>query len=113
VSTGLHSNTNCSEKLPLYIRKTRLHQEKTLTVDYILQHVQSKDTNQIMFLQNMNYQSYMVTVLWLPFVQIFSEIPVSCTSHSRYFLGDVSSLAPMSSNVSSVSKVCFLYGFLV
>jgi hypothetical protein len=40
------------------------------------------------------------------------EKPVSCTSHLRDFLGEVSSLAPMASNVFSVSTVCFLSGFL-
>jgi hypothetical protein len=40
------------------------------------------------------------------------ETPVSCASHLGDFLGEVSSLAPMSSNVSSVSTVRFLSNFL-
>jgi hypothetical protein len=40
------------------------------------------------------------------------ETPDSSASHLRDFLGEVSSLAPMSSNVSSVSTVHFLSDFL-
>jgi hypothetical protein len=40
------------------------------------------------------------------------ETPVSYGSHLRDFLSEVSSLAPMSSNASSVRIVHFLSGFL-
>jgi hypothetical protein len=40
------------------------------------------------------------------------ETRASCASRLRDFLGEVSSLAPISSNVSSVTTVHFLSGFL-
>jgi hypothetical protein len=62
----------------------------------------------------MNYRC-LIWSNFLNFVALLADVietPVSCASRSRDFIGEVSSLAPMSSNVSSVSTVCFSSAFL-
>jgi hypothetical protein len=66
-----------------------------------------------MFLQSMNYCHHGHS--FNSFVALCADVfetPVSCISRLRDYLGEVSSLAPMSSDVSSVSTVNFLPGFL-
>jgi hypothetical protein len=41
----LYFDTDCSKDSPLHKKKTRPQQEKTVTVDQLLHHVQIKETN--------------------------------------------------------------------
>jgi hypothetical protein len=94
-------NTDCSENSPLHIRKTRSHRNKTLNVEQLLHHVDKKKNtkiysrNQIMFLQSMNYR-FLYGCSFNNLVALCADVletPVSCISHLRNFLGEVSSLA--------------------
>jgi len=64
-------------------------------------------------LQSKNYTCLInllfLTILW-PFIQTFSK-HVSWVSHLKDFLGEISSLTPISLNFLSVSTVYFLSGF--
>jgi hypothetical protein len=92
-------------------------------VNQLLHHVQTKEINhKNVFSQPdhfpskhelpLSYVISAVTILW-SFVQLFLKHLSPVLVVSKDFLHEVSSLAPPQSNVSSVSAVNFLSGFLL